>query len=224
MVVLAAIDGIDGSGKSRLADQLLAGLRAGGAAAALLHVDDFRRPVDWSRTDKSELDLYYDDYYDLPRLDRALRAIMDGAAWVELPTYDLEGSGQAGPARRIELGGAQVVLVEGVFVQRVPAVAAAATIIYVETTFGEAHRRILARDVARGRAPEEVERRIASRYFPAQRRYGAAIQPQAHAAVLIDNQGPALARPLRFDPDRLPASLARALQGIFELKTDAVIS
>jgi uridine kinase len=212
--VVVAVDGIDGSGKSVLADRLAAGIRGDGDGVALLRVDDFRRSVDWSRPDKSELDLYYDDYYDLPLLDRCLRACLDGARAVDVAVWD-GAREEAGGTRRLDLEGVAIALVEGVFVQRLAAVsAAAAAVIYVQATPAEARRRILARDVARGRAAAEVERRIDARYFPAQRRYEAACDPAGRAAVVIDNENPKTPRALRLATERVPAPVARALARI----------
>lgn len=211
---IVAVDGVDGSGKSTLADRLLQAFGADGLGAVLLRVDDFRRPVDWSRADKSELDLYYDDYYDLERLGDCLRAFAGGAAAVEIPLYDAANQ-RPGAPRRLDLAGATIALVEGVFVQRVPVVSASATIIYVVTTLDEARRRLVSRDVARGRAPAEVERRMTMRYTPGQARYHAATDPVTRAAVVIDNQHPERPSPLRYHPLRLPPPLARALERIF---------
>ena len=209
---VVAIDGIDGSGKSVLADRLMASLRAAGDGAVLLRVDDFRRPVDWSRGDKSELDLYYDDYYDLARLDGCLRAFRDGAGAIEVPAWD-SARERTGDGRRVVLDGAAVALVEGVFVQRMPALADSA-VIYVQSSPAEARRRILARDVARGRAAADVERRVAERYFPAQRRYEAACAPAQRAAAVIDNEDPRAPHAVRLETDRLPPPVARALAAL----------
>src|SRR5581483_8131357 len=112
------------------------------------------------------------------------------------------------------VSGAAIALVEGVFARRLTVVAAGAAVVHVQTTPAEARRRILARDVARGRAAAEVERRIAARYFAAQRRYEAACAPVARAAVVIDNEDPRAPRLLRMAAERLPAPAARALHRI----------
>jgi uridine kinase len=207
---LVAIDGIDGSGKSMFAAALTAALAANAVPPVLLRVDDFRRPVDWSRADKSEADLYYDEYYDLPLLDRCLRDFLDGGNSVEIPHYDTASERLSG-TRQVSYGAATVVVVEGVFVLRIPTVAARAAVIYIETTAEEASRRILSRDVARGRSPQEVQRRIEARYVPGQTRYRAALDPVARAAAVIDNQDPETPRSLRLDGARFPAPVAQAL-------------
>ena len=211
MGAIVAIDGIDGSGKSMLADRLVGALREDGVVAALFRVDDFRRAVDWTRTDRSELDLYYDDYYDLPALDRCLRDFRAGAPFVAVTPIDL-ATGQAQPARRIALSGVNLAVVEGVFVRRLPSVSESGVVIDVQTTPAEARRRILARDAAKGRGEAEIAHRIAARYFPAQDRYRAALDPRAPAAVVIDNENPEAARLLTLDGARVPAPVAAALR------------
>jgi len=210
---VVAIDGIDGSGKSIFAAALTAALAANEVPPVLLRVDDFRRPVDWSRADKSEADLYYDEYYDLTLLDRCLCDFLDGGQGVEIPYYDTAAERLSG-TRPVTFNEATVAVVEGVFVLRIPTVADRAAVIYIETTAEEARRRILSRDVARGRSPQEVQRRIDARYVPGQTRYQAAVDPIARAAAVIDNQNPETPRSLRLDTARFPAAVARVLDGL----------
>jgi uridine kinase len=208
-----AIDGIDGSGKSMFAAALTAALASDEVPPVLLRVDDFRRPIDWSRVDKTEADLYYDEYYDLTLLDRCLRDFLAGGQGVEIPRYDTAAERLSG-TQPVSFKDATVAVVEGVFVLRVATVAARGAVIYIETTADEARRRILSRDIARGRSPQEVQRRIDARYVPGQTRYRAAVDPLARAAAIIDNQNPETPRPLRLDATRFPAAVARALGGL----------
>jgi uridine kinase len=200
--LLVTIDGIDGSGKSTLARRLCAGL---GARAALLAVDDFRRPVDWRRTDRTELDLYYDERYDLAALDACLQAFLRGDEGCAYDRFD--GAREAlGDRAQLSFAGLTHLLVEGVFVARLPA-AAAAISIYVDIPAGEASRRVRARDVAKGRSEAEVDRRLAQRYLPAHARYQAACRPTERATVLIDNRDVGQPRLMR---SRLPPGPAHA--------------
>ncbi|HEX3697770.1 MAG TPA: hypothetical protein VH374_20520 [Polyangia bacterium] len=212
--ILVAIDGIDGSGKSIFAQRFSLALDADGVRTVLFHVDDFRRPIDWSRTDRAALDLYYDDYYDLPVLDDCLRAFSGGQPSVDVRLIDLP-SGVAQPARRIDFAGVGVAIVEGVFVRRLATVGAAATVIVIETTPAEARRRLLSRDIAKGRSQAEIAHRIAARYFPAQDRYRAFTDGQPAPAVSIDNETPSAARLASLDQRRVPAVVRRALRRLF---------
>src|SRR5436190_15710640 len=190
--MIVAIDGLDGSGKSRFAAALAAACTVGGAPAALLHIDDFRRDLDFGGLDAdAEAALYYDRYFDLAALDRALAPFAPG------PTGD---------------GG--LAIVEGVFTLRVPAVAAGAPLVVLIVSADEARRRILERDRAKGRSDQEIERRIARRYFPARERYLRQCDPEARAAVVVDNEDWRAPRLVRRTRGRLPAAVERALDGM----------
>ena len=183
------VDGIDGSGKTTFAGRLADTMRAGGIPVALVHVDDFRCPVSWDDP-RGEAELYWSCYFDLA----ALQAELDV----------------------ITAAGTMVVL-EGVFTLRLPAVATS-PLIYLEVDFEVAARRILVRDTARGRTREDVLHRIESRYFPAQRRYRAAYSPCERAATLVDSTDPAAMRLIRSDWSRLPATVAAATRRILGLE------
>jgi uridine kinase len=187
--MIVAVDGLDGSGKSRFASALAAACAADGVPATLLHVDDFRREVDFAGLDAdAEGALYYERYYDLAAVDRQLASLA------------------AGPSDPTPL-----LLVEGVFTLRVPAVAAAAALIVLTVGPDEARRRILERDRAKGRSDEEIARRIARRYFPARDRYRAECDPEARAEAIVDNDDWRAPRLARLTPGRLPAAVERAL-------------
>lgn len=205
---ILTIDGIDGSGKSTFARGLAAALAAQGVGTVLVSVDDFRRRVDWAAA-ASEADLYYDGYYDLARAGALLAAFQGGAPAAELPQFDPVTERAAG-ARRLALAGAAAAILEGVFPLRVPG-AAGGLVIYLDTSPALAHRRIVERDLRKGRTREDIERRIARRYAPGQQRYHAALDPRGRADVVIDNEDPAAPRCLRRDLTRLPPALRRAL-------------
>ena len=81
--LVIAVDGLDGSGKSRFAGSLAAVVSADGRPAALLHVDDFRRPTDFSALGpEAESACYYERYFDFVAVGDAL------SAWAEGPADD----------------------------------------------------------------------------------------------------------------------------------------
>jgi uridine kinase len=192
MTRIVAVDGLDGSGKSRFAGALAAACAADHVAATVLHVDDFKRDLDFTGLDAdAEASLYYERYYDL--------AALDG----RLASFQADGTGDAGLA-----------IVEGVFTLRIPAVAAAAGVIVLTVSPDEARRRILARDRVKGRTDQEIEHRIARRYFPAQARYRAELDPDGRAAAIVDNDDWRRPRVVRCAPGRLPAPVERLLHGL----------
>lgn len=184
---VVAIDGPDGSGKSHFAEGLVAAVEAAGGTAVLLRVDDFRVPIDFEGGGAArELSRYYDDYYDFAALDRALSAFLGGAA---------DGA---------------IAIVEGVLVLRAT-LPAETPLIVLEVSLQVARRRILERDRAKGRSPQEIARRIERRYLPAQARYRAAFDPLARADVLVDNDDWTSPRVLRRADGRFPPPVAAGL-------------
>jgi uridine kinase len=185
--LVIAVDGLDGSGKSRFAASLAAALAADRRPASLLHVDDFRRPTDFSElAPEAESALYYERYFDFVAVGDALSAWARGAP---------DGA---------------VTILEGVMLLRA-ALPVGTPLIVLEVSAAEARRRILARDQAKGRTPEEIAGRIDRRYFPAQARYRAACDPQGLADLLVDNEDWAHPRVLRRSDVRFAPGIAAAL-------------
>jgi len=207
---LLGVDGVDGSGKSFLAERLGATLGQVGLPTVLLRVDDFRRPIDWRQAGRSEAEVYYDDYYDLALLDACASRFLAGADAVEIPAFDSRVERHVG-TRTVEFGAASVAVVEGVFALRSQAVRANAAVVYLRTTLPEARRRILVRDTARGRTAEDVMHRIAARYFPAHERYVRECDPVGSAAALIDHETLGAPTVARLDRARLGPVVAEAL-------------
>jgi uridine kinase len=210
---LVSIDGLDGSGKSQLARALVAACAAEGEPdVVVLHVDDFRRPLGALAAGAEEAAAYYDHYYDFAALDACLGRFLAGAPDATIAHFDPAHERLDGE-RTLVFGGARLAVLEGVFVLRAPT-AAAHVVIRLEVSEGEARRRILARDRARGRPAEVVEHRMSHRYFPAQRAYLAAFDPARRADVLIDNERWDRPRLLRMGEQRLPALVEKALRRV----------
>jgi len=186
--VILAIDGLDGSGKSRFASALSDVLNAAGHPTSLVRVDDFRRALDFEGLEPAaETALYYDRYFDFAALAESV-------------------SGRAAGA---------ITIVEGVMPLRA-SLPAGAWLIVLEVSPEEARRRIQLRDQAKGRSPEEVARRIDRRYFPAHARYRRENDPVGRAHAVIDNEDwrhPRLVRVAADLAPPLPAALAAVLAG-----------
>jgi uridine kinase len=209
--LIVTIDGIDGSGKSSFARRLVAALAGEGVPGVLVSIDDFRRPVDWAAA-ASETDVYYDGYYDLAACERCLAAFAAGAPGMAIPQFDPVGERPV-HVRDLVFEGVPVAIVEGVFPLRVPATGAG-LVIYLDASPAEARRRIVERDLGKGRSREEIERRIDRRYAPGQARYHAAFDPRRRADVVIDNERPAVPRALRRDLGRVDAALRGVLDRV----------
>jgi uridine kinase len=184
---LVAIDGTDGSGKSHFAVALAGAIGAAGRPTVVLHVDDFRVTTPFEGASvQDEAALYYDRYYDFGALSAALATFLDGPA---------DGS---------------LAVLEGVLVLRA-ALPPETPLVVLEVSPAVARERILARDRAKGRTPEEIARRIERRYWPAQLRYRAAFDPIARADLLVDNDDWTAPRVLRRTAGRFSPPVAAGL-------------
>jgi uridine kinase len=184
---LVAIDGTDGSGKSHFALALAGAIGAAGRPAVVLHVDDFRVTTPFELASaEDEAALYYDRYYDFGALAAALAAFREGPA---------DGA---------------VAVLEGVLVLRAQ-LPPETPLVVLEVSPAVARERILTRDRAKGRTPEEIARRIERRYWPAQTRYRAAFDPIARADLLVDNDDWTAPRVLRRAAGRFSPPVAAGL-------------
>lgn len=208
---LVSIDGLDGSGKSRFARALATACEAEGEAPVFVfRVDDFRRSLPTVPAGAEEAAIYYDGYYDFALLDECLRAFLAGASGVSIPRFDPARELVEG-AQELRFGESRLGVLEGVFVLRAKAAAAGALIV-LEVTEEEARRRILTRDMARGRSRDIVEHRMNNRYFPAQRTYRAAFDPVRRADLLVDNERWDEPHLLRREAGRLPRVVEKVVR------------
>lgn len=181
---IITVDGIDGSGKSTFARRLLPGLGALGRQPVVVRVDDFRVPLDWAQGDEAML--YYLRYFDLVSLARVIREFAGGIGELSIPSFD-GLAGKRGLPRRIPLGERPVLILEGVFIRRIPVGPLAALHLYLDAPPEVARERLIRRDTGRGRPRAEVEHRLDRRYLPGQERYHAECGPRDRASVIIDN-------------------------------------
>lgn len=208
---IITVDGIDGSGKSTFARLLLARLEAAGRHPVLVRVDDFRLPLDWTSGDEAEL--YYSRYFDLAGLARVVRGYLSGARELRVPAFD-GIAGTPGTPRLVQFGDRPVLLIEGVFIRRVPVGPLAAMHLYLDAPPSLARERLIRRDTGRGRSREEVERRLDRRYEPGQRRYHQECAPRERAGVLIDNTDHDRPRLRRSTANAEASPLWRAMAGL----------
>ena len=187
---IVTIDGVDGSGKSTLRARAGGGLEQARLAGVAVLRRRFSPPGRLgARRSRDEVDIYYDDYYALDELERCLQAFLAGAPRVTIPVFDSRTETLAGE-RDASSSAARASRWSRACSRCACRAAAAGLVIYVELDAAEARRRLIARDLARGRARAVIEHRLNTRYVPAQERYVAAYHPAARADVVIDSATP----------------------------------
>ena len=156
-----AIDGVDASGKTTLADPLVEPIARAGRAVTRLCVDDFLNPAESRyRRGRDSPEGYYRDSFDYA----AVRAAVAAAA-----------------------APGTVVVVDGVFLLRPELLGCWTFSIFLRASFTVTVARAVARDSARLGGAEATLDRYARRYVPGQELYFAEAQPELHASVIVDN-------------------------------------
>lgn len=196
-----AVDGIDASGKTTLADQLAPVIEQRGRPVIRASIDGFHRPrSERYRRGPDSPAGYYEDSFDYAALQSVLlyllgthgsrcyrNAIFDVRDDVPLVTKEEEASPNA------------ILLFDGVFLMRPELNALWDYRIFVHVDFEVALQRAMVRDQALFGSPEVVQARYLQRYFPGQRLYFQVVGPQERADVIVENNDPT--RPRLVFPD-----------------------
>ena len=191
--VRVAVDGVDASGKTTLADRL-AELVGPHRPVARASVDSFHRPrAERYRRGRESVEGCYEDTFDLPALrHRLLLPFADGEPYVDA-VFDHTRDEPVEASPRTAPAGA-VLLVDGVFLQR-PELPPWDLAVHLQVPDPEVLRRAVLRD---GGEPAEVERLYRVRYLPAQRLYEQRCRPAERAQVVMDNRDPTQPTVLRW--------------------------
>jgi uridine kinase len=161
-VTRIGIDGVDGAGKTSLAEEIARLLTKRRRPSVRVSLDFFERPSA-ERYARGELspEGYYLDGFDVQRLHAHVLSI-------------------GGPS---EL----VVVVDGIFLQRPELVDLWDATVWVEADLDTAAERGLARDVVRTDSLQAERERYRFRYLPAQRRYIEEQRPRERATFVFRN-------------------------------------
>ncbi|MCO8269543.1 uridylate kinase [Actinoplanes sp. TRM 88003] len=191
--VRVAIDGRPAAGKTTLADELGAVLRARGREVIRTSIDNFLRPrADRYRRGEFSIESNYHDSFDFDALHQQLLgplgpggnrryrgAVRDRVTDVALtPPWET-----ARPDA--------VLLFDGVFLMRPELDDHWDLRVLVATSFGVTLDRARVRDEAEYGSAEIVERRFEQRYRPTQQYYADTVRPAERADVVVHNDTPA---------------------------------
>ncbi len=185
--VLVVVDGGDGAGKTRFADDLALVLAESGRAAVRASVDDFHHP----RSFRHELGRTGDTVWSRSFDYRALRHhLLDpwsrGAGTTyrrrhhDLATDSLVDEGLESVPER------GVLVVDGVFAQRAELSGCWDLVVWLEVPDEERVRRMAERDGV----PPDPSHPDQARYLEAQALYRAAADPVGNADLVVDNTDP----------------------------------
>ncbi|GAA1539332.1 uridine kinase [Dactylosporangium maewongense] len=186
-----AVDGPPAAGKTTLADELAAILRAQGREVIRATIDDFLFPraQRYPRGEYSAEGCYFDTH-DNDALNRVLLDPLGpgGDRRFQPAVYDHVADTVLSPPVTTAPADA-VLLFDGVFLMRPELIDRWELRILVSTTLDKTVERAVIRD-HRLSARADVERRWRERYIPAQQLYFATARPTHHADIIVHNDEP----------------------------------
>ena len=187
-----AVDGPPAAGKTMLADELAAVLRAQGREVIRASIEGFLLPRS-QRYRRGELsaEACYHDSFDYDSLRRVLLDPLgpSGDRRIQQAVYDYRTD--TALSQPVTTAPADAVLLfDGVFLLRPELIDRWDLRIFVSAAFEETLDRARTRDQARFGSATEVERRHRNRYRPAQQLYFDSARPTEHADIIVHNDEP----------------------------------
>jgi uridine kinase len=183
-ILKVAIDGVDGAGKTSLADRLAQVLDAGGIRVIRAGIDGFHNPraIRHARG-KDSPEGFFRDSYDLAALRRELLDPLGprGSGMIRRAVFDWRtDSVVQGPGEMAERTGA--LLFDGIFLHRPELRAYWDVSIFLDVPFADSYRRMAQRD---GSDPDPFA--LANRrYLAGQKLYCSECDPRRQADILVD--------------------------------------
>ena len=190
--VRVGIDGVDASGKTTLADELVAPLTALGRTVVSASIDGFHRP----RSERYKLgrqspEGYFRDSFQLHRVVADLLEPLGpgGSRRIKRAVFDYRADAPVHLPEE-EVPPDAILVFDGIFLHRPELISQWDATIYLDVPFDITVRRAAERDGW----PPEVEAVENRRYVEGQRLYLRECQPQSVASMVVDNSD--LARPV----------------------------
>ena len=187
-----AIDGVDGSGKTTLADELADPIQQAGREVIRASVDGFHNPraIRYVRGPDSA-EGYFLDSFDYAALRRDLLEPLGptGDGRFRTAVFEYRADRAVESPLRIARRDA-VLLFDGVFLLRPELQGLWDVTVWLEVPFEVTIERAVARDARSGGDATAIRRKYERRYVPGQRLYLDQCQPHERADVVFDNADP----------------------------------
>ncbi|GEN78449.1 nucleoside/nucleotide kinase family protein [Actinotalea fermentans] len=178
---LVAIDGVDGVGKTVLADDLAAVLGQRGERIVRTGIDGFHRPrAQRYARGRTSPEGYFFDSFDLAAFRRCVIEPVRSGGQVRTAAFDHRSDAPV-PGELVDVVGA-IVLVDGVFLQRDELHGAWDLAVFLRADFVATYARMSVRDGS----PADPEDPANRRYLEGQRLYLNRCRPQERADVVLD--------------------------------------
>ena len=184
-----ALDGVDGAGKTHLADELVGPLSRSGRQIIRASIDGFHYPRAHRYTrGRASADGYFHDSFNYGQMRSQLLDPLGpgGSLECRTATFDYRVDSPI-EAPLLTADPDAILLVDGVFLQ-VPQLAGAWDfVVWVEAPFETTVERAVRRNAARGGDEPATRAAYAVRYVPGQQLYLDSCNPKASADVVFEN-------------------------------------
>lgn len=193
--VLVGVDGVDGSGKTVLADELATVLRDAGRAVVRASVDGFhRRAAERYARGRGSPEGFYLDSYDLDALRRELLEPFapGGSRRYRTAVHDVATDHPVDEPPLVAPDDA-VLVVDGIFLHRPELAPWWDRSVFLDVPFAVTFARMAVRDGC----PADPDDPANARYRDGQLLYLRAVEPSRRASVVVDNADPLHPRVLR---------------------------
>ncbi|GAA1914109.1 uridine kinase [Arthrobacter gandavensis] len=180
---LMAVDGVDGSGKTSFAANLVSEIR--NRPVIVIHADDFLNPSHLRHAKgRSSPEGFWEDTYNYEALQDKLLAPLGpkGDGWYSPASYD-SGTDQMVEVEVVHAPSDALVVVEGMFLHRDELNSYWDASVFLDVPFTETAARMAVRN---GSNPDP-EHPTMSRYVGGQRLYFDAARPWERASFVVDN-------------------------------------
>ena len=178
---LVAVDGVDGAGKTVLADDLAAVLVRRGDRVVRTGIDGFHRPrAQRYARGRTSPEGYFLDSFDLDAFRRCVVEPARSGGRVRTAAFDHRADAPV-QGDRVDVTGA-VVLVDGVFLQRDELRDAWDLVVFLRAGFDATYARMSLRDGSPADPADPANRR----YLEGQRLYQGRCRPEERADVVLD--------------------------------------
>ena len=190
--IRVAIDGVDASGKTTLADELAPAVTALGKSVIRASIDGFHNPAAIrKRRGPLSPEGYYHDSFNTDALVKSLLQPLGpgGSLVFRRAIFDFR-TDQPVDAPLEQAQSNAILLFDGVFLLRPGLREHFDFSIFLRADFSTTVERAERRDLSLFGTVEEIRRRYQERYVPGQRLYLSEVQPEHWASVVIDNNDP----------------------------------
>lgn len=188
--VRVAVDGVDGAGKTTLADELADAVTARGRPYIRASIDGFHRPrAERYRRGRSSPEGYYEDSFDLDAFRRELLEPLgpDGDRRYRVAIFDHRSDAHVSVPVAVAPPNA-IALVDGIFLLRPEIADHWDLAIFLSVRPERGAGRALRRD--RDLTAEDAAALFRTRYLPAQQHYLRSVRPHERADVVVLNDDP----------------------------------